>query len=369
METTRRKWLTQAGVLFLGAGLAGLRAKASPVIEPVYFLPEPDDGPIRLSSNENPYGPSPMARAAMAESVSISNRYQWQMVRDLISAIAVKNNVANENVLIGAGSTQIIDTVIQLAALQKGNFILAEPTFNRWTSAAERCGIQKMLVQVTEDKRHDLTAMINAIKPDTRMVYICNPNNPTGTICKYDALVAFVKEATKKTLVIVDEAYLDYTNETSLSSLLTENVNLIVVKTFSKIYGLAGARIGYALAHAKTIERLGQLQSGVNVGVSAASLAGAIASLKDTDFVKESYLQNEKTRAYTIQQLERLNIPCIPSYTNFIYFSLQNYTKDFFDQLKRNNIEGTHIYEENGKWSRITVGTMQEMKRLISAIG
>jgi histidinol-phosphate aminotransferase len=368
MTTDRRKWLKQTGLLFLGIGIARLESIASPMPKAGYLIPDINGGPIRLSSNENPYGPSPMARTAMAGSIPLGNRYQWQMIRDLISAVAVKNKLTDDNVLVGAGSTQIIDTAIQFAAVQKENFIVAEPTFSRWADAAGNSGLHKISVPLTTDKRHDLPAMLQAIKADTRMIYICNPNNPTGTICKYDELLSFIKEATKRTLVLIDEAYLDYTTETSLSSLVTENENLIVVKTFSKIYGLAGARIGYALAHTKTIEKMGGLQSGANIAISVVSLAGALASLKDNDFVKESYAKNEKARTFTIEQLERLNISCISSHTNFIYFSLLNYKKDFFAQLKVNNIEGTGLFEENGKWSRITIGTMQEMEQFIDAI-
>lgn len=370
METSRRKWLTQTGWVLAGLGIAGVeRTIASPVRKTRYPLSDTPDGHVRLSFNENPYGPSPMAREAMADAVHISNRYPWEMIHEFIAAVAKRNSVTDENVLAGAGSTQIIDTVIQYAARQKGNFIVADPTFSRWSDAAEKLGLQKITVPLTTDKRNDLPAMLHAINADTRMVYLCNPNNPTGTICKYDTLVSFIKEATRRTLVLVDEAYLDYSAETSVVNLVPENENLVVVKTFSKIYGLAGSRIGYALAHKKTIDNLGELQSGANFGIGVVSLAGALASLKDADFVKQSFLQNEKARTFTIDSLEYLDMRCIPSHSNFIYFSLANYRKDFFEQLKTHNIGGTGVFEDKGKWTRITVGTMDEMKKFIGAIG
>ena len=172
METNRRKWLKQIGLVFVGVGFSGLKTIASPVTKTSYPAPDTNDNITRLSSNENPYGPSPMARRAMADSVGISNRYQWQMIRDLIEAVAAKNNVTRDNVLIGAGSIQIIDACMQFAALQKGNVIIAEPTFSRWTVAAEKSGLGKISIQLTKDKRHDLAAMLNAIKADTRMVYV-----------------------------------------------------------------------------------------------------------------------------------------------------------------------------------------------------
>jgi histidinol-phosphate aminotransferase len=366
MKSNRRNWVKKIGLLAAAFYVAKAETIATPFT--YYFPDDNSELPTRLSSNENPYGPSPSARASMAQSINYSNRYQWQMIAELMSAITAKNKLAKDNVLIGAGSTQIIDTCIQFAALQKGNFILAEPTFSRWHDAAETLGLQKKSIPLTRDKVHDLSAMLHAITPDTKFIYICNPNNPTGTICPHNSLVDFIKEATKKNMVLVDEAYIDYAGQPSVQQLVTDNENLVVIKTFSKIYGLAGARIGYALAHTKTIEKLSQLQSGADIGISAVSLAGALASLKDDEFVKQSYTLNEQARKYTTNQLQQLNLTVIPSHTNFIYFSLENYKKDFFALLKAANIEGTMIFEEQGKWSRITIGTMQEMQKFIAVI-
>jgi histidinol-phosphate aminotransferase len=367
VETKRRIWLKQVAMIAADAVLAPLVSLAEPVRR-VGVVPVADNGPVRLSSNENPFGPSPAAREAMRASINSSNRYQWKKLNDLKDAIAKKNGVSSDQVLLGAGSTQIIDTCIQFAGQQKGSFVLPDPTFGRWAPAAEKCGLKKTPVALTHDKKHDLQAMLSAVGPGTRMVYVCNPNNPTGTVCSRGALEAFVQEAGKRTLVVVDEAYLEYSGERSLSDLVATNERLIVVKTFSKIYGLAGARIGYALAHSKTIEGMEQLQSGANIAVSAVSMAGARASLGDSDFVSQAAADNEKARAYTITQLEKLGIPCITSHTNFIYFSLAGYKRDFFGLLKAAQIEGTDIFEQDGRWSRITVGTMEEMKKFVGAI-
>ena len=365
MKNTRRRWLKQTYLAFAGLSLNPLKNFAL-TDHPFPLLPDGDV--IRLNANENPYGPSPLARKAMAEAVSISNRYQWGKGTDLISGIATNNNLKPDHVLIGAGSTEILDLVVQYVALQKGSFVVAEPTFSPWAKTAEGLGLQKIVVPLTLTKEVDLTSLLKAIKADTKMVHLCNPNNPTGTSCKQEELLQFVKEASKKALVMIDEAYLDYSNQLSLGELVNENKNLIVVKTFSKIYGLAGARVGYAMADPGLIDRLSRLQTWVNGGVSAVTLAGAIASLKDTEFVNSVNSLNEKARQFTIDQLERLNIRCILSQSNFIYFSLSNYEKDYFNQLKSGNILGTRIYEEKGKWSRITVGTLQEMQSFIKAI-
>jgi histidinol-phosphate aminotransferase len=364
---SRRNWLKQTSLGFVSLGIVPLESFAIPKTENS-INEETNLTPIRLRSNENPYGPSVLAKDAMTKSINSCNRYNWDLTSELISKIAEKNNLVAENIILGAGSTEILDLVVRYCAINKGSFILAAPTYNYWTETAEKLGLKKISVPLTEDKHQDLSAMLKAIEPDTKMIYVCNPNNPTGTICEREALVNFINEATKKVIVLVDEAYIDFTSQKSLVNLVKENKNLIIAKTFSKIYGLAGARIGYGIANSETIEKISQLQSWSNGSVSVASVSGALASIKDEKFVSETYLLNEKARKYTVEQLERLKIKCIPSHSNFVYFSLANYNKDFFEQLKTSNIIGTKIYEENGKWSRITIGTMKEMEQFIKAL-
>jgi histidinol-phosphate aminotransferase len=367
MGRDRRTVLKQLGLGIAGLGIAPFTTYAAPATT-LFDFSSPADSPIRLSSNENPYGPSPLARTAMAESIASSNRYSWNTAEELIAALARKNQVTQDNILVTAGSTMVLDLVARLGAFKKGSFITASPSYAGWTKTAENGGLRKISIPLTPDKRHDLTAMLAAIEPDTQLMYVCNPNNPTGTVCERDALVSFIKEATKKVTVMVDEAYIDFAGQDSLSNLAVENKHLIVVRTFSKIYGLAGARIGYAIAHKDTIDRLGGLQSWANGGVSVVSRAGAIASLHDDEFIQQCLVKNAEAKKYTIQQLTSLHITCIPSHTSFIYFSLARYQKDYFGLLKSNNIQGTNTWEENGKWTRITVGTMEEMKRFIAAI-
>lgn len=366
MQTNRRNWLKQVSFGIAGIGLAKIPSYAAPVT--VYRDQHPADELILLNSNENPYGPSPMAAKAMQGSFTRSNRYYWNNVTALITALAQKNKAAEDNILLGAGSTEILDIAVQLAALQSGNVVTAEPSYNYWTEMAQNRGLKKITVPLTAYKKIDMAATLRSIQPDTRLVYICNPNNPTGTICDRTALLHFIQEASKKTLVVVDEAYLDYTDEESFAEETIHNSNLIVVKTFSKIFGLAGARIGYAVAHASTINKMAQLQSWPNGSVSVVSAAAALASLKDTAFVDSTRYRNEQVKEYTVVAMGKLKIHCIPSHSNFIYFSLADYKKDFFGLLASGKIAGTRIYEQEGQWSRITIGTLQEMQLLIRAI-
>jgi histidinol-phosphate aminotransferase len=366
MYTSRRTWLKQVGLATAGIGASSLETIAAPGNP--FWDNTIDDKPVRLVANENPYGPSPLARKAMADHISISNRYNGELTGVLVAALAKKHQVTAGNILVGAGSTEILDIIARFSASQKGSFVIAQPTYDYWTYVVEKSGFRKIGVPLAADKKNDLQAMLSAVQPDTNLIYLCNPNNPTGTVCDRDILVTFVKEATKKAIVLVDEAYIDFTEQQSLCDLVPYNKNLVIAKTFSKIYGLAGARTGYAIAHKDTIEQLALMVSWPAGSLSVVSAAAAIASLGDEKFVKENYNLNQLTRKYTIEQLERLRLTCIPSNTNFVYFSLDNYKKDYFALLKQNNIIGTRIYEEQGKWTRITVGTMKEMKKFISAV-
>ena len=369
METNRRLWLQKIGIGIAGIGLTNFNSFASPLVsENLSNSFENDANLIFLRSNENPYGPSPLARKAFANNVNISNRYNWDVATQLISDLAKRNGVNDENILLGAGSTEILDLVAKFVSLDKGNYVIADPSYDYWTVTLDNFGLTKNKVPLTTDKKINLKAMLQAVNDDTKLVYICNPNNPTGTICEREALVEFISKISQNTIILIDEAYFDFTKQQSLSNIVNDRKNVIIAKTFSKIYGLAGARIGYAIANKTIIDNLANLQSNTNNSVSVLSKLAAIASLKDEKFVSNCYLLNENVRQYTISELKKLNCECIYSNTNFIYFSLAKYNDDYFKKLEDSNIQGGRIYEEQGKWTRITVGKMEEMKKFIKAI-
>ena len=369
METNRRLWLKKIGLGVAGIGLTNFNSFALPLeTENLSSSLKNDDDLIFLRSNENPYGPSSLARKSFINNVNISNRYNWDVATQLISDLAKVNNVKDENILLGAGSTEILDLVAKFVSLNKGNYVIADPSYDYWTITLDNLGLTKNKVPLTADKKINLEAMLKAVNQDTKLVYICNPNNPTGTICEREALVEFIAKISQNTIVLIDEAYLEFTKQQSLTDSINDNKNIIIAKTFSKIYGLAGARIGYAIANKKIIDDLSNLQSNTNNSVSVLSKLAAIASLKDDKFISSCYSLNENARQYTINELKKLNCECISSNTNFIYFSLSNYKKDYFKQLEINKIQGGRIYEEQGQWTRITVGKMDEMIKFIEAL-
>jgi histidinol-phosphate aminotransferase len=359
----RRDWLKQVSIATAAATgfIPSLYAGEKRVYVPAATQ-------IRLHANENPYGPSPLARAAMAAAVNSSNRYPWDLTTALREKIGQQYQLSKDHVIMGAGSSEILGLTASFAALQKGNMVSATPTFNLWMTAAQKLGIQLIEVPLTAGKEHNLQAMLSRITPDTRLVYICNPNNPTGTLVDHDSLKNFIITASQRTLVLLDEAYLEYTTIPSMAPLLHTNNRLVIAKTFSKIHGMAGARIGYALAHPELITQLTGLQPWVNAGPSAVSVAGALASLDDKDFLNTSKKNNEGVRAFTAQALKAAGLPVIDSHTNFLYYSIQPDKGDFLKTLADNQIRVGRVVEENGKWVRVSMGTREEMETFVNVL-
>lgn len=357
----RRIWLKQAA-LFIGSTAIG-----SKLIANEYDFQSPPDL-IRINANENPYGPSPMARKAMSDAINLSNRYPWNITTQLREKIAQKYGLTKENILVGAGSSEILGLVADLAGSKKGNAITADPTFGIWFSRAQRSGLELIKVPLTADKKHDLPRMKEKINNDTRLVYICNPNNPTGTVLPSGELRSFIDSISKNTWVLLDEAYTEYSDEPSLTSMIADHPNLIIAKTFSKIHGLAGARIGYGIAQPQVIKEMNDLQPWSNAGGSAVSVSGAIASLDDQSFLQMSKTKNNEVKQMMYAAFKEAGINYIPSHTNFVYYTVKDIKGDIGTMFSSNNIAGGRITEEAGRWSRISVGTMDEMKTFLSVI-
>lgn len=325
-------------------------------------------GIIKLSSNENPHGPSPMARKAMMDAVNGSNRYPWEVTTQLREKIASLYSLTREHVIIGAGSSELLGVVSVMAALQKGNAVAPDPTFRLWMPAARKTGLTIKLVPLTSGKVTDLQRMKDAMDANTKMVYICNPNNPTGTVLPAAELESFIKEIAPRAIILLDEAYTEFSDEPSMAKWVNDYPNLVVAKTFSKIYGMAGARAGFALAHPQTIRQLNDLQPWANAGASAVALAGAMASLDDKEFISFCKKENQKARSVFYTALEKAGMPYIPSHTSFVYFDSASYGKDVRLLLESKQIIGARTFEEGSKWLRLSVGTISEMQMTADAL-
>lgn len=323
---------------------------------------------IKLSSNENPHGPSPMAKKAMMEAVNSSNRYPWEVTGQLREKIGAMYGLSMDQVAIGAGSSELLGVVSVMAALQKGNAVAPDPTFRLWMPAAKKTGLPIKLVPLTSGKITDLQRIKDTIDANTKMVYICNPANPTGTIIPANELETFIKDIAPKCIILLDEAYTEFSDEPSMAKWVNDYPNLIVAKTFSKIYGMAGARVGFALAHPQTIKQLNDLQPWANAGASAVALAGAVASLGDKEFVSFCKKENQKSKSIFYAALDKTGMHYIPSHTSFVYFDSSAYGKDVRTVLESKQIVGARTFEEGSKWLRLSIGTKEEMQKVADTL-
>jgi histidinol-phosphate aminotransferase len=358
----RRDWLKRSSLALAGLGLS--------TQFPMYrrhpgYLP---GDPILLNSNENPYGPSPMARKAIMEAYVHTNRYPDDLLPVLKKKIASHWNVGAENILLGAGSSEIIGLACQMASQQKGHVITGEPSYKVWNNQAASFGLEFKRVPLNGEKKLDLAGMVDAINQDTRMVYFCNPNNPTGTFVDPASLSSQALKVKPPVLAFIDEAYTEFAELDSLAPIAVKNKNIIVAKTFSKIYGLAGARVGYAIAHPDTIRSLASYQAWPDASVSMVSAAAAMASLDDLGFVKECRDKIRASREMCFKTFKELSLDYIPSSTNFILFNIDKLKGDFTNELQGKGIYTQFREHFGGKWCRVTMGTAEEMEAFLKAL-
>lgn len=364
----RRNWLKHSSMALAGLSVAGQLFGRQQPWQELW-----DDGAesvlVRIGQNENPYGPSEATRKAMMEVIAQSNRYPGEMALQLREQIAALYGLTRDHVLLGAGSSELLGNTAALAARKKGsNAVSADPTFRLWFGAAELFGLTIKKVPLTSGKVHDLDAMLAAMDANTSMVYVVNPHNPTGTVVADTDLQRFTEKVTQRAILLLDEAYTEYSDAQTLAPMVRDNKNLVVAKTFSKIYGMAGARVGFVLAHPDTIKQLSAWQPWANAGPSAASLAGAMAALKDQAFVKYSRTNNEKVKAYVTNELNRMGYPVIPSHTNFVYYDASAFKGDLAAAMQAANFSAIRIFEPTTAWRRTSLGTMQEMQQFLKAL-
>jgi histidinol-phosphate aminotransferase len=360
-NSSRRQWLKTTAAVLTGMGIA-----------PSLLAGEKEKyragGIILLNSNENAYGPSPMAKKAILEAYTNSNRYPDDYIPLLKKKIASHWKVGTENILLGAGSSEIIGLSAIHVSGNKGHVIVGDPAYKVWNGQAESFGLSINRISLNNNRAHDLDKMLGSITHETSMVYICNPNNPTGTVNNVDELRRFSEEAAKKTFVFIDEAYTEYAGLSSLADLAASNKNILVAKTFSKIYGLAGARVGYAIAHPDTIHSLSRHQPWPDGAVSVVSAVAAMASLDDTSFVQSCKENAAKARETCNSAFTNLKLDYIPSQTNFILFNIDKIGSEFSQKMQAKNIFVQYREHFGRKWCRVSMGTLEEMNIFCAAL-
>ena len=321
---------------------------------------------VRLGSNENPYGPSQKARQAVQQILGEGNRYGFDQINELKEIIAAREGVSPDHILMAAGSGEVLAITGLTVGLEGGSVLSAYPTFPMMMTYAEKFKARWDRVDLDKNMAHDLEALSAAIKPDTKVVFVVNPNNPTGTVVDNTRLKNFCVEASKKTTVLSDEAYLEFlepTQQQSMVELVKQGHNVIVSRTFSKIYGLAGLRIGYAVAKPELIARLAKNQLGTIL--NQAAVAAAKASLGDEEFMAYTRKMNAEARTYFTDYLDKKKWFYGKSQTNVVLFPAPKKGSMILDETLKKGYQ-IRIWDYQGKeWCRVSIGTLDEMKSFV----
>ncbi len=314
---------------------------------------------IRLSANENPYGPCSKALQAITESFGLACRYPDEHNNVLIDKLAKLNNADRNQILLGDGSGEILKLCAEtFTGPQNGKLVAADPTFEAILNNASANGAEVVKVPLTSDFAHDLPKMLAAAKAG--LIYVCNPNNPTASITPKDELRDFISKTPPETMILVDEAYFHFADSPEY-----ENPNLIVSRTFSKIYGMAGLRCGYCVAQKETIERMRTNQMWDSVNCMA--LAAATASLDDPSHVPNGQRLNKEAKQFTTSELEKMGYKSIPSQANFIMFDCKKPVVPLIKAMKERNVHVGRLFPALPNHMRLTIGKKSEMEIFLTA--
>jgi histidinol-phosphate aminotransferase len=356
---------------FAGALGKALGAAVVPRSVSAAATPPPTAAPavIDLSSNENPYGPSPAALEAMTRSQALAGRYPDAAEEAATAAIARLHGVSPDRIVLGCGSSEIL-RLSDAAFLGAGRTVVAaKPTFEAVLHYAKVTKADPVTVPLTADFRHDLPAMARACDARAGLVYVCNPNNPTGTIVTGDELLAFLAQVPPTTAVLVDEAYHHLVEAPAYRSaveMLERFPNVVVARTFSKIYGMAGMRLGYAVASKASAEALRAQASWSNANVAA--LAAAEACLADEGLVALQRDRLNGTRRWLASELARDGRRIIPSEANFLMIETGADVKPVIAAFEARGIRVGRRFAAMPTWLRVTIGTREQTQAFLTAL-
>ena len=324
------------------------------------------EGIVKLASNENPLGSSPRARKAVEAALTGAERYPDQF--DLISALAERHGVARDQIVLGNGSNDVLDLAARVFLAPGRSAVFSQHAFAVYPLATMSAGAE-CIVAPARHYGHDPVAMLAAIRPDTHLVWIANPNNPTGNFLPPAELRAFIEKVPGQIAVVLDEAYTEYLTPAERGDAVAwihDFPNLVVTRTFSKIYGLAGLRVGYGVARAEVADLLNRVRQPFNVNNLA--LAGAIAALDDHGFVAESFDLNRRGMEQMVAGLKRLGLEHIPSHGNFVTVAVPNGATANAKLLR----QGVIVRPIGGyglpNHLRVTIGLETENRRFLAAL-
>jgi histidinol-phosphate aminotransferase len=321
----------------------------------------PPPGVITLRYNENPYGPSPGALKAAAEAAVLGAYYPGAIETDLLRVIARRNGLRLENMVLSSGSNEALQAAL-VAWGKKGRILLPELTYSDHLDYARRMGVELVRVPLREDMSIDLKAVAAAVDDSISLVYICNPNNPTGMTLDGGMLRDFCRLIGNRAVVLVDEAYIEVTDKpeyTSVVGLVSEEQNVVVVRTFSKIFGMAGMRVGYSMARPDLAQTIaGHVMAWAN-GVG---LAAALASYTDEEFINFSRAKIFEGREMVNATFRKNGIEPLSSQTNFVYADIGRNATDFRELMAARNILVRGSFKHYPNYLRISMGKLENLE-------
>jgi histidinol-phosphate aminotransferase len=322
-----------------------------------------EHAPIRLYSNENAYGPSPNVMDTIRSAVVSSNRYPRQQYHDLIERIAGAHRISADRVLLGCGSTEIL-RMAACAFLGPGKQVIhASPTFEAIEHYARAVDAEVVSVPLTPAFAHDINRMLAALTPSTKLVYVCNPNNPTASLTPRKDLEAFIAKLPRSTMVVIDEAYHHYVATSAMYASFVDRPldddRVIVARTFSKVYGLAGLRLGYAVAAPTKIEQLKKFAAQDNI--NAIATQAAFAALDDAEGVDNFIEHNANDRQEFFNQAMARALKPIDSHANFVMMDAFHPADEVIEHFRRNNILIGRHFPAMDTYIRVSLGRPEEM--------
>lgn len=369
---SRREWFKSS------IGLGGLMMTPSILTaeEIKKYNPRPLSDIVKLSSNENPYGPSERVRNAIIDSFENACRYPYEYILKLQNILAKKHNVSPESIVITGGSNEALRVTGLAVADQGGEIVAGQPTYLALMSYAEAMGGKINWVPVDSNKGYDLGEIEKKINGKTKMVFIANPNNPTGTLLEKSSLSNFCERVSEKTLVFCDEAYYDYINEPdypSMDYLVRQGKDIIISRTFSKVFGMAGLRIGYMVLKPKLADKLfGEYspygRNKIMAQTNVLAVAAAIEALNDKDFYAFSLRKANEEKDKIYKLLDHLGLKYVESSTNFVFFESKKHIDDLSKQMLDKGVRVGRPFPPFYDWCRISTGTSQEVDRFVSAM-
>src|SRR5262245_43220591 len=349
---------------FIGAIGSGAAAF---VARPLFSI-STNDGYVHLCFNESPYGPSEKTTRAIRDSLTVAGRYPADLSYEgLKGQLGKFHKLEADNILIGTGSTEILKVCDDLFLQSKPHLVVAETTYDAVYQYAVNSRANVTKVPLTTDHRHDLQGMANAITPATGLVFICNPNNPTGTIVTRDEMQRFMNAVPDSVTVLVDEAYNHFAGPEYESAIryVKEGRNVVVARTFSKAYGLAGMRIGYGIARTAIMDQLRPY--GLDFNLSVPAVAAAETAIADTGYLEKIVRGNDVQRTIFYSEMKSLGFDCIPSHANFVMVNIRTEVAPVIQEFSRRKILVGRPFPPMMKFLRVSLGMDDEMKRFFSA--